>query len=175
MFLFGHIGITLGIFMLLKMHPSLSKIPIDLRLVVLGSILPDLIDKPLKLFIFADSMSSGRTYGHTLLFCLLLFLGAFYLWKKKNNSAVLVIPVASFLHLIQDRMWKTPETLLWPLMGWEFPKGSYSPSIIDYFLNMFTNSYTPAAGYVFTSELLGILILGIAGIYYIRKYFTKKP
>ena len=40
---------------------------IDYRLVLIGSLLPDILDKPLWLIASGDIFLSGRTYGHTLL------------------------------------------------------------------------------------------------------------
>ncbi len=169
MFIFGHIGITLGILTLLKQHPALSKMPTSLYVVAFGAMLPDLIDKTLGEVIFANSIGNGRIYGHTLLFCLLLLLTAIHLYKKKEDKRLLIIPAASFLHLMEDRLWMTPQTLFWPLMGWQFPDGYYSTGILDYFLGIFRNAYTPALSYVFVSEIIGISILCIAGIAHFKK------
>ena len=46
--------------------------PIDYRLVAAGTNLPDLIDKPLGIYLLGRQLGSGRIYGHTLLFGLSL-------------------------------------------------------------------------------------------------------
>ncbi len=167
MFVFGHIGITLGIFFLLKRHQALSRIPADLSLVAFGAMLPDLIDKPLGEVLLSGSLANGRIYGHTLLFCLLTLLMALYIYRNNKDTRPLIVPAATFLHLMEDRMWNTPQTLFWPLLGWQFPDGYHSAGILDYFLSIFSNAYTPAISYVFISELLGLSILIVAGV--IRK------
>ncbi|MEZ5336031.1 MAG: metal-dependent hydrolase [Methanolobus sp.] len=170
MFIFGHIGITLGILLILKQHPLFSKFRISYPMLVLGAMLPDLIDKPLGEGLLADSLGNGRIYAHTLLFCILLLFGAIYYNKRKNDNRVFIIPAASFLHLMEDRMWRTPATLFWPLFGWEFPKGIYSSGLLDYFYRILMNTYSLENSYTFLSEMLGIIILIVIGI----KYKTKE-
>ena len=75
MLLFGHLGITLAAtqtFAVLWQGKKRFSESIDYRLVLLGSMLPDIIDKPLGGFIFKDALGSGRIYAHTLIFLLLL-------------------------------------------------------------------------------------------------------
>jgi len=159
MFIFGHIGITVGIFVLIRTHPAFSKIDLNIPFIAFGAMLPDILDKPLGEGLLADTLANGRIYGHTLLFFFLVLTIAYYIYKKIDNPNLLIIPVASFMHLLQDRMWMTPQTLLWPLMGWQFPDGYQSAGILDYFLSIFKNAYTPAMSFVFLSELSGLLIL----------------
>jgi len=47
MLLFGHLGITLGVFIGLRILIPRLKSLIDLRYLVIGALLPDLIDKPI--------------------------------------------------------------------------------------------------------------------------------
>ena len=55
--------------------PDRDAHPIDYRLVAAGAILPDLIDKPLGIYLLRRQLGSGRIYGHTLLFGLVLVAG----------------------------------------------------------------------------------------------------
>jgi inner membrane protein len=100
--------------LLIEIRKRLGQI--DYRMVIAGSILPDIIDKPIFL-IFGDKIIlSGRDYAHTLLFNLsLLVIGLILIRYKK--SWLLVISLASFMHLILDRIWECPVVLLWPLLG----------------------------------------------------------
>ena len=149
MLLFGHTGITTGIFKacdILLNKPADSYQPdsssrfrlaalkkwlplygrlngirhqlgsIDYRLILLGSLLPDIMDKPSWLFASSDIFPSGRSYGHTFLFNLLLFICALILLKYKK-SWLLIISLSSYIHLILDQMWHNPVTLWWPLLG----------------------------------------------------------
>lgn len=102
MLFFGHTGVTLGVATVLanlppcqvrtsayrRRHYSSSVAPpqkssqpsvldsvasfVDIRTLLIGSLLPDIIDKPLGHLLFREALSNGRTYGHTLLFLLLI-------------------------------------------------------------------------------------------------------
>lgn len=92
---------------------------IDYRLVLLGSLLPDIIDKSVWLFVTSltgDTFLGSRNYAHTLLFNLVLFIGGLVLIRYRK-SWLLIISLSSFMHLIFDRMWRSSVVLLWPLLG----------------------------------------------------------
>lgn len=89
---------------------------IDYRMALLGSLLPDIVDKIPWLFASSDIFPSGRDYGHTFLFNLLLFICGLILLKYKK-SWLLIISLSSIIHLILDRMWDDPVALWWPLLG----------------------------------------------------------
>ena len=88
---------------------------VDYRLVLLGSLLPDIIDKPLWL-VFSDIFASGRAYGHTFLFNIVLLICGL-LVVKYRQSWLLTFSLGSIMHLILDQMWANPVTLWWPLLG----------------------------------------------------------
>ncbi|WP_370572427.1 metal-dependent hydrolase [Methanomethylovorans sp.] len=170
MFVFGHLGITLGLFTLLEHKLPALKGRVDYAAVLVGSMLPDLIDKPIGRIIFSGTIDNGRIVAHTLLFFMILCAGAFYMWKRKNDPRFLFLSAASFCHLMEDNMWDTPATLFWPLMGWQFPSspGPYD-GIFGYFQSIFIYAYTPALDYVFISEVTGFVILVFLGVRYLRQ------
>ena len=168
MFILGHIGITMGIFALIRKHPLFSNIPMDLRLVAFGAMLPDLIDKPLGQVILADSIGNGRMLAHTLLFFLLLFSAGLYVYKNSRYPGIIVVSAATFLHLLEDSLWTTPETFFWPLLGLEFANNTPQIGFTDFFLDVFIISYTPALNQVFISEIVGLICL--IGIVVGKKY-----
>ncbi|MEI2760960.1 metal-dependent hydrolase [Methanothrix soehngenii] len=92
MLLFAHVGLALAT---ARLYSRL-----DLLFLALGSILPDIIDKPLGLLVFGTP-NMGRTFAHTLLF--LLILGAISLRLRDIRLASLTWGV--FIHLILDSMW----------------------------------------------------------------------
>jgi inner membrane protein len=97
---------------------------LDLRILLVGSLLPDIIDKPLGHVLFPEYLSSGRTFAHTLLFTVLIALGGLIIRYRTGKTWMLVLSLGSFAHLVLDEMW-LPEwrtTLLWPFYGLEFPK-----------------------------------------------------
>jgi membrane-bound metal-dependent hydrolase YbcI (DUF457 family) len=172
MFIFGHLGITLGLFKLLEHKIPVLKGRISYVAVILGSMLPDLIDKPIGRVIFSETIDNGRIFAHTLLFFVFLCSVSFYLWKRKNDIRFMFLSAASFCHLIADNMWETPATLFWPLMGWQFPSnpGTYG-DVLNYFQILFTYAYTPALDYVFISEVTGFIVLLFLSVRYLRQKY----
>lgn len=158
MFILGHIGITLGTFYILNRLSSKKNFLVNVPWIVIGALLPDLIDKPLGRIILADTIGSGRIFAHTLLFGLLLILAGYYLYNK-GKPELLIIAGASFCHLLEDQVWNKPVVFLWPLFGWGFPKDTISGSFIDYLIIIFTRSYNPGPSNVFISEVIGLLII----------------
>jgi len=124
MLLFGHLGITLAAaqtFEMLSQGKKKFTELIDYRLVLLGSMLPDIIDKPLGL-VLKDTLGNGRIYAHTLIFLLLLVGTGIFFWTVYKRPGVLVLAGGSFVHHILDGMWRFPGTYFWPFYGWSFPK-----------------------------------------------------
>jgi membrane-bound metal-dependent hydrolase YbcI (DUF457 family) len=165
MFVFGHIGITLGIAFIISrlVLPRINiwngiKPNINYSFIAFGAILPDLIDKPIGRILLGESVANGRLFGHTLLFVLILITIGLFL--KDHRNEVFCLSSATFMHLCEDRMWEMPATLLYPLYGFGFPKGIViGENWYDYFLLVFNGSYVPALSYVFVSEIIGIVIL----------------
>ncbi len=135
---------------------------IDTRLLLIGSLLPDIIDKPLGQFFFRDIFSNGRIFSHTLLFLLLIALIGIYLYRSLGKTWFLTLGFGTFTHLICDQMWLTPRTLLWPLYGFAFEK----LDLTAWTQNIFYALYTDPAVYV--PELLGIMILVWFGLVLVR-------
>jgi len=95
---------------------------LDIRLLLIGSLLPDIVDKPIGLFLFRDTFGSGRIFCHTLLFLIVITLVGLYLYRSRKQTRLLVLSFGTFTHLILDAMWRTPRTLLWPLYGLSFER-----------------------------------------------------
>ncbi len=111
MLLFAHLGLTLATARLFGRA--------DLAFLALGSMLPDIIDKPLGLIAFG-SPSMGRTFAHTLLFLLFLAALSFYFQDIRLFS----LSGGVLAHLSLDSMWNSPVTLLWPVLG-NFPEAAH--------------------------------------------------
>ena len=98
---------------------------VDYRLVALGALLPDLIDKPLNWFIIGDALNNnGHLFGHTLLFALTILLPGLYLLVSRNDPRLLPVGVAVLSHFAGDPVTHAPGILLWPLLGVEFSRVS---------------------------------------------------
>jgi len=179
MLVFGHAGITLGSAIVLNavinreslQKESLTSIAqinryltdrlkslaqqIDLRVLLIGSILPDIIDKPLGRIIFRNSISNGRIYCHTTLFLLLISIIGIYLYVKFRNNHFLILSFGTFTHLIFDQMWLASHTLFWPLYGWNFPQGESNITIFikDILIGLITSPGT------YIPEIIGAIVM----------------
>lgn len=163
MFIFGHLGIGTQI-----VSPWIRRLP--LSAVLLGTLLPDLLDKPLYyLFGSVSGLICGtRTFGHTGLFLLAICLVTFL--ARSRTLAALALGVAShaLLDNLSDRLlfldagsgtgsgtgaeplsaWTA---LVWPWMGWKF-----SPLIRKSFWDYLLNHLHPLP---IGGELVGLLLL----------------
>ncbi len=147
MLIFGHLGLTLALaYLARKVYPHLNP---SLAFVALGSLLPDIIDKPLGYLIFGD-MGTGRIFAHTLLFFIVLATIAAALRSREFAS----LAGGVFAHLIEDSMWKMPAVLFWPLLG-SFPVNP-PQGVLSYIQMLLTGLQNPA---VLVPEVLGFVSL----------------
>ena len=148
----GHVAITTFILYAAKFIRTRR----DFLLAVFGSILPDLIDKPLGFIIF-HGFGNGRLVAHTLLFNLIL-LTFFIILKSRLEHGLrgnaVVIPLASMLHIVEDRTWKEPALLFYPFLGSMPLKPPIS--LIERIQKILRAYSSP---YILTSELLGSVLL----------------
>ncbi|UCB42234.1 MAG: metal-dependent hydrolase [Dehalococcoidales bacterium] len=127
----------------------------DLRILLVGSLLPDIIDKPLGQVLFRESLSSGRIFFHTLLFTSLVALGGLFLRYRTSRTWLLVLSAGTFAHLILDGMWRQEllTTLLWPFYGIEFPRAELTDWTENIWYDLLHN---PA---VFIPEIIGGVVI----------------
>ena len=148
MLLFAHLGLSLA-----AARPIRGA---ALGYVLLGSMLPDIIDKPLGELIFGTP-AMGRTICHTLVFLMLLSAAAYY--RRDLLLASLAGGVAA--HLMLDFIWNSPKTLLWPLLG-PFPGAPLLDSL-SYLEMLLSGLRNP-----------GILMPEMAGLAYIIFFCFEK-
>jgi hypothetical protein len=141
MLLFAHLGLTLA--------ATRQVRGAVLGYLLLGFMLPDIIDKPLGEMLFG-SPAMGLTFAHTLLFLLILLAIAYY-WQDPHLAS-LAGGVAA--HLILDFMWNLPATLLWPILG-PFPPGA-NLSTMEYLESLLRGLSNPM---VAVPEMLGLAYL----------------
>ena len=175
MLILGHLGIGKAL-----VSPLTRRL--QRRWVYLGTLLPDLIDKPLyytlswatgKHGLELGLISGTRTFGHTALFAIAITVGA--LVRKSKVLAALSLGIASHLLLdsVADHLWDaggaTPSdiSLFWPLKGIQMPIAQFT-NILDHVRNKQQPTYLLA-------ELLGAILL--INDYYRRstKRRSKKP
>jgi len=124
---------------------------IDYRIVLLGSLLPDIIDKPLWFLTGGDIFSSGIGYAHTLLFNLTLFICGLIL-TRYGKSWLLIISLSSFMHLVLDQMWRRLATLCWPLLG-PIPESETAGWLLNIIQWLFSYPH------VYIPEIIGLVII----------------
>jgi len=140
-----HLFFGTGIGLLLQNHFRSGYI---LPACILGSVLPDLIDKPLGYIVF-PSIGDGRLIAHSLIGFALVLLISGALFRDRLLTAGLGIGILS--HQILDEMWKIPVNWFYPLLG-PFPVYQME----DYFGWGFMRELTTPSEYLFS---LGILLL----------------
>lgn len=96
----GHMGITVAIVRVIERY---FKSPwIDYRLLLVASLLPDLIDKPIAYLFGSHPKIGGSTLGHSLLFLLLFFIIALVQWYYRRNSGALILWSGASIHDVLD-------------------------------------------------------------------------
>lgn len=125
----------------------------DIRLLLIGSLLPDIIDKPLGIYIFPEALSNGRIFSHTILFLLVVTMLGIYLDRSRGKTHLLGISFGVLTHLILDQMWRAPRTLFWPIYGLPFDKFGTT----DWIINILHRMVTYPSDYI--PELIGLVIL----------------
>lgn len=174
MLILGHIGITYGAALAaeaavlrsrhghaglrdfipqLRHATSLLAQHVDLRLLMVASLLPDLIDKPLGLLLLGNAYGTGRLFCHALIFPVALAAAGLVLWRVRRVSALLILAYGAGLHLVLDAMWRTPATLFWPVTA--IPRQADSPE--GWLSRVLEELLTNPAAYV--PEIAGAIIL----------------
>ncbi len=157
MFILGHTGI--GSRIVKRWSQKLNVL-----FLLLGMLLPDMIDKPLYYglsFYYGKKgadlglISGSRTFGHTGLFLIFLLLITYYLSNKKIAAITLGLASHLFLDQLGD-MTKPLSYITWPLTS--FPTMPFE-NIKEHALSFFNP-------YVFFGEVLG-------GIFLYLDYFKK--
>jgi inner membrane protein len=135
-------------------HNPLLDNRIDARVLLIGSMLPDIIDKPLGLIIFPQEIANGRIFCHSLFFLILITIVGLLILCNRGKFWLLTLAFGVSMHLILDQMWMMPRTFLWPLLGVTFDKTN-----VDHWLSDWINQFLTQPS-VYISEILGALIAG---------------
>lgn len=162
MFVLGHVGLTIGLLIVVVL--ALQRITaikdpswlfkIDLRVVAVLAMLPDLLDKFFGHVLLSEDLNNGRIFAHSLLF--LLVAGVMFGIGLRAWSWVYTLPLLA--HQMFDRMWEGPHTWLWPLLGLAFEKKDYDP--LSLWLHELTDPY------VIVTEALGLAVIVFIFIYF---------
>lgn len=112
-----HLGITVLVVRYVFRDPNM-----DLRWVLVGSILPDVIDKPIGSVFFNDTFGTHRLFAHSVLFPLLA-LGVVIVATGRGSAlrkGLIGLVIGCLVHLVLDAAWADPEGFWWPLFGFGF-------------------------------------------------------
>ena len=116
---FWHIGASLWLFRWIFRDPK-----VDVRFLLFGAILPDLIDLPVGTVLLADRYSTGELWFHSLLLPTIYMAAVLALTRRgRRRRAWMALGVGWLFHLLIDGMWVSQEVFLWPFFGWEIPPG----------------------------------------------------
>ncbi len=141
---------------------SVQHLRIDYRVILLGSLLPDIIDKPLGFWLLPEVVNySTRSVGHTLVFNVGLLAVALLFLGLTHSYRPFILAVASSSHLILDAMWQVPSRLLWPIYGWSFPLGT---TTLDEWLH-----FQFSGGWLDAAEMAGFMALIWFGVQLYRQ------
>ena len=97
---------------------------IDYRAVAFGSVLPDLVDKPLVWFVLRDSDLGGHHFGHSVLFSLLLLTVGLAVAARGKNQALLVA-FGAITHIAYDSVTHVPWSILYPFVKLDVPHSDF--------------------------------------------------
>ena len=131
---------------------------LDDRALIVGSMLPDIVDKPLALFLAPTLVGhSLRNYGHTLVFAALALAVALALAALTKRQWPVVLALASAGHLLLDMMWFSHRILFWP-----FTTPDFSPRYI--------HEWGPRPDLIYLgAEALGLIVISWVGFTLIKK------
>ncbi|MDH3307371.1 MAG: metal-dependent hydrolase [Acidimicrobiia bacterium] len=96
---------------------------VDIRFLVTGAVLPNLVDKPLAWLL--PAWGADRLIGHSLLFSTTIMVGVLIGTRRgRRRRAWMAMAIGAMIHLVLDGMWASAGTFLWPFLGWSFDQTS---------------------------------------------------
>jgi inner membrane protein len=143
--LFWHLGIGAVL-----VYATLGRRRIDYRFILLGAVLPDVIDLPLS---FVFGWEGRRGPAHTLLAVVIVTAIIVIIFRDTRRLSLFGIGVGWLTHLVGDGMWLVPRTFLWPAFGTRFGATPPEPYSADLFVHPLSHLST------WGGELVGVAIL----------------
>ncbi len=135
----------------LIVYVTLGRRRIDYRFILLGAILPDIVDPVVGLFV--PQGPSGRGVAHSILAVVVVSVVIIVGLRGETRLAWFGLGVGWLLHLVGDGMWSSPETFFWPAFGNTFSATPAEPYSWDLFVHPLDHLSTWAG------ELVGFAIL----------------
>jgi membrane-bound metal-dependent hydrolase YbcI (DUF457 family) len=122
--------------------------------VAIGSVLPDVIDKPLGHIIFGSTLDNGKIFFHSFIIVLLFFITGLIVWKLYKSPSFIFVASGMFLHQLVDMMWTRPVNWYYPFFG-----PYQTEAHTDYFLNAIVAELTSVTEWIFFVAILAIAYL----------------
>lgn len=168
MFVLVHLltGVVIGITLTLFFRDRFVII-----MAIVGSVLPDLIDKPLGHIFLAETIGYGRIYGHTLLFIsVLLIAGSIVSYRYRRMGPLILATIAGILsHQLLDFMWAEPANWCWPVFG--LFKGNVPTGfLVNAVFAELSNPYEWTAGILVLFLLVQTGVILLPGLAPYRRY-----
>ena len=117
--LLWHLGATLWLFRWIFRDPK-----VDVRFLLVGALLPDLIDLPVGTLILTGRYATGELWFHSLMLPTLYMATVMLLTRRgRRRRAWMALGVGWLFHLVLDGTWTSQEVFLWPFFGWDLPPG----------------------------------------------------
>lgn len=114
-----HVAAVLFLFRWIFRDPK-----VDIRFLVAGALLPDLVDLPVGTLLFADRYSTGELWFHGLAVPSLLVVGVLLATRRgRRRRAWMAVPIGMMLHILVDGVWTTGAVFAWPFFGLDLPPG----------------------------------------------------
>jgi hypothetical protein len=111
--LFWHLGASLWLFRWVFRDPK-----VDIRFLLLGAILPDLIDLPVGTVLFAQRLAIGELWFHSLILPTVYLTAVLLLTRRgRRRRAYMALGVGWLFHILLDGIWLDQRVFLWPLFG----------------------------------------------------------
>lgn len=111
MLIFGHVGITTG---LIKTYEKVTKGKnskgnnfTDYRIVMIGSLLPDIIDKPVVQIMYGLRNHSGHFVAHSYVFSGLMIIAGIIAILMNKNKGIFMLGICSLIHQFLDKLMLT--------------------------------------------------------------------
>ncbi|HZD23600.1 MAG TPA: metal-dependent hydrolase [Acidimicrobiia bacterium] len=111
--LFWHLGGSLWLFRWIFRDPK-----VDVRFLLLGAVLADLIDLPLGTAFLKDRLSTGELWFHSLVAPTIYMVVVLIVTRRgRRRRAWMALGVGWLFHLLLDGMWVSQDVFLWPFFG----------------------------------------------------------
>lgn len=108
-----HVGGSIFLFRWIFRDPK-----VDLRLLVLGAVVPDVVDVIIGFFL---GQPTRQRLGHALITPTVVAIVILITTRRgRQRRRMMTVIVAWMFHLLLDGVWVRQETFLWPFFGFEF-------------------------------------------------------